>query len=66
MEINSTAGISASLSQAQTGDAVAVSVLKKALDIQASSAEQLIQALPQTASTALSVDGLGQKINTFA
>lgn len=66
MEINSTASVSASLSQAQTGDAVAVSVLKKALDIQTASAEQMIQALPQAANTALATEGPGQKINTFA
>ena len=44
--------------------AVAVSVLKKALDQQASSAAQLIQALPQPA---LATSGsIGTQVNTYA
>ena len=44
--------------------AVAMSVLKTALDLQASSAAQLIQALPQPA---LATSGLvGTQVNTFA
>lgn len=37
------------LSQARTGDAVNTLVLKKALDIQAQNAAQLLQSLPQAA-----------------
>ena len=37
------------LSQARTGDAVNTLVLKKAFDIQAQNAAQLLQSLPQVA-----------------
>jgi len=64
MDISSVANASAALSQANTGDAVAIMVLKKAIDIQAQSALQLIQALPQA--TANNPPNLGQNINVFA
>lgn len=47
MDIASVSSLSTALSQAKTGDAVGTLVLKKALDIQAQSAMQLIQAVPQ-------------------
>lgn len=50
MDIANVSSLSTALSQAKTGDAVGTLVLKKALDIQAQSAAQLIQALPQAAS----------------
>lgn len=50
MDITSTAGLSAVLSQTQTADAAGIAVLKKAMDIQAQTAMQLIQSLPQAAS----------------
>jgi hypothetical protein len=50
MDMASIANMSTSLSQARTGDAVAVLVMKKAMDIQAQTALQLLQALPQTSS----------------
>jgi hypothetical protein len=49
MDVSSIGSASAALSQAQTGDAVATLVMKKAMDIQAQSALQLLQALPQVA-----------------
>lgn len=50
--------------QAQTADAVDVLVLKKALDVQASSAAALLHALPQPP---LATQGaLGTQVNTFA
>ena len=64
MDISSVGSIPASISQASTGDAVAISVLKKSLDIQAQSAMQLIQALPQV--TTNSPPNLGGSVNTFA
>ena len=64
MDISSVANASAVLSQANTGDALAVLVLKKAIDLQAQSALQLIQALPQA--TANNPPNLGQNINVFA
>ena len=50
MDIASLGGLSSALSQARTGDAVGTLVLKKAIDLQAESAAQLLQALPQAAS----------------
>lgn len=54
----------AGLASEKTSDAVNVAVLKKAIDIQQSSAEQLLQALPQPP---LATSGsLGTQVNTFA
>ena len=64
MDISSVANASAALSQANTGAALAVMVLKKAIDIQAQGALQLIQALPQ--SKANNPPNLGKNINVFA
>lgn len=47
MDIANTASLSTALSQAKAGDAVGTLMLKKALDMQAQSAMQLIQAIPQ-------------------
>ena len=55
---------SAAISQAGSGDAVAITVLKKALDIEAQGALQLIQALPQPITN--SPSHLGNSVNTFA
>ncbi|MDR6215503.1 YjfB family protein [Paracidovorax wautersii] len=50
--------------QQETSDAVNTAVLKKALDIQASTAATLISALPQPQ---LATSGsLGTQVNTFA
>lgn len=62
MDISSVGAASSALSQANTGDAVAITVLKKTMDLQAQAALQLIQSLPQTAP----VNGVGGKINTYA
>jgi hypothetical protein len=64
MEISSVGNVSAELSQAKTGDAVAITVLKKAIDIQAQGVLQLIQAIPQPATN--SPPNLGNGVNTFA
>ncbi len=61
------ANVAASVSAAQqtrTGDAVALSVLRKSLDIQAQNAQQLIAALPEPAPS--SPPHLGNSVNTFA
>ena len=52
------------LSQAQTGDAVQIAVLKKALDIQAQGAMQLVQAAAQTVPN--NPPHLGNTVNEFA
>lgn len=64
MDISSVGNVSAAVSQAGTGDAVAITVLKKSLDIQAQSAMQLIQALPQPAPS--SPSNLGNGVNVYA
>jgi len=64
MDINSIGSASAALSQASTGDAVAIAALRKSLDIQEQSAMQLIDALPQP--TTNSPPNLGKSVNTFA
>jgi len=47
MDVSSVGTLSSALSQARTGDAVSTLVLKKAMDIQAQNAMQLLQAVPQ-------------------
>ena len=64
MDINSIGSVATALSQAGTGDAVAIAVLKKSLEIQAQSAMQLIQALPQQAPS--NPSNLGNGINVYA
>ena len=66
--MSSISGISAASASASDPSTVqgaaSVAVLKKAMDLQASSAAQLIQALPQPA---LANSGsVGTKVNTFA
>jgi hypothetical protein len=62
---SSIASLASSTATATTGDAVAVSVLKKAMDIQKADALALIQALPPVASSRLPAH-LGQNIDTIA
>lgn len=50
MDITSMSGLSAALAQTGTADSAGIAVLKKAMDIQAQAAVQLIQSLPQVAS----------------
>jgi hypothetical protein len=52
------------MSQARTAEAVQITVLKKALDIQAQGALQLIQAASQVIST--NPPNLGNQIDTMA
>lgn len=66
MNISSTASVQAATSAASsdTADSVNILVLKKALDMQATTATTLLQALPQPP---LATEGpVGTKINTFA
>ena len=50
MDVSSVGSLSSALSQAQTRDDASMLVMKKAIDIQAQSALQLLQALPQVSS----------------
>jgi hypothetical protein len=66
MNISSTSAVQAATfaAQSDTADSVNILVLKKALDLQATSATALLQALPQPA---LATEGsVGTKVNTFA
>ena len=61
---NSIVSTSTALASRQTSDAINITVLKKALDVQASAAATLLQALPQPA---LATSGTpGTQVNTFA
>jgi len=64
MNVSSVGNPSAAISQASTGDAVAISVLKKTLDVQAQGALQLIQSLPLPSTN--NPPNLGNSVNTFA
>jgi len=72
MQISANAAVSAALHQQQvnTQEQVQVSVLKKAIDTQASNSLSLIASLPTPAGTATSTQGLpdnlGNHINTQA
>ena len=65
---NSIVSTATSLASAKTSDALNIVVLKKAIDIQASSAATLINAMQQSMpQPALATSGsLGTQVNTFA
>ncbi|MDR3324074.1 MAG: YjfB family protein [Zoogloeaceae bacterium] len=63
MDINTAvSSLAAQTSQAQTGDAVNMVVLKKAINLQAAAALQILEALPQPANPA----HLGQSVDVSA
>ena len=62
--ISSIASAATQMSEGKTADAVAVAVLKKAMEIETQSAAQLLQALPPVAST--NPPNLGNNVNTMA
>lgn len=70
MDIGGVAGISSKITEmatGQTNDAVGMAVLKKAMDIDASSAAALIDAIPAAPAAAHNLPPhLGQNINTTA
>ncbi len=61
---NSLLRIASANTQAQTAQAVEVTVLKKAIDLQASAAATLLDALPQPAP--INLGPLGTQLDTFA
>ena len=65
---NSIVATATNLASAQTSDALNMAVLKKALDVQASSATTMIDAMQQSMpQPALATSGtLGTQVNTFA
>ena len=65
MDTKSIAHLATTLANTATNQAVGVAVLKKAMDVQASSATALLQALPPVTSANLPPH-LGQNVNTTA
>ncbi len=68
MNISNSSGVQSAVQAAQAvdSDAVAILVLKKALESESAVAQTLLQALP-TAAPALAVSGsVGTRVNTFA
>ena len=65
MEVKQIAQLATTLATTTTNQAIGVAVLKKAMDVQASSATALLEALPP-ASGANLPSHLGQNINTTA
>lgn len=65
MDAISITSLASSLTQQRLGQDVAVTVLKKALDIQATTAASLLSTLPPVSTTNLPPH-LGQTINTVA
>jgi len=63
LSVNSVGTVPSAIASAQTGDAVAVAVLKKTLAVQEQTAMQLLQALPQPAQA---TGSLGNSVNVFA
>ncbi|HJV02995.1 YjfB family protein [Duganella sp. LX20W] len=66
MDVTGIAQASTTIADTGTKQAVGVAVLKKAQDIQASSAAALIQAIPPVPSTPNLPSHLGNTINTTA
>ena len=63
MDVGSIANSATAMSQLQASNAVRMAVLKKAMDIGSSSAQQLIAAIPQAGANP---PHLGNNIDTYA
>ncbi|SFL81614.1 YjfB family protein [Rugamonas rubra] len=66
MDVSGIAQLSTSIADTGTKQAVGVAVLKKAQDIQASSAAALIEAIPPVPASPNLPSHLGSRINTTA
>ena len=66
MDVSSIAQAATSIAETGTKQAVGIAVLKKAQDIQASSASALIEAIPPVPSAPNLPAHLGSRINTTA
>jgi hypothetical protein len=64
MDVNNIASLATAMANQRTGDAIGISVLKKALESQTTSAMALINALPQPQSG--NPPHLGNRIDTSA
>ena len=65
MDTSAIVSLATEISQVRTADAVQIAVLKKAIDIGASGALQLLQALPAP-TPVNNPPHLGNSVNTFA
>lgn len=66
MDVTALASAATTMAQTHTAEAVSVAVLKKALDIQAQGAMQLVQAAAQSIQTSSNPPHLGNRIDTLA
>lgn len=64
MDVSDIASVASGMSQARTADAIDTTVLRKALDIASSSAQQLIESVPKPAYN--NPPNLGQNVDTQA
>lgn len=64
MDVTGIAATAAEMTQAKTAEAVQLAVLKKAMNVQAEGALQLVQSASQVISN--NPPNLGNKVNTFA
>lgn len=64
MAVNLISGANAALNNASGNEAASIAVLKKAIDLQAQGAAQLLQALPAPPSS--NPSHLGNHLDTFA
>ena len=65
MEVKQIAQLATTLASTATNQAIGIAVMKKAMDVQASSATALLEALPPATGANLPAH-LGQNINTTA
>jgi hypothetical protein len=65
MEVKTIANLATTLANTATNQAVGIAVLKKAMDVQASSAAAMLEALPPATAANLP-SHLGQNVNTTA
>lgn len=65
MEVNQIAQLATSLASTSTNQAIGIAVMKKAMDVQASTATALLEALPPATGANLPAH-LGQNVNTTA
>ncbi len=66
MDVSSLAAAATAYKAQMVGDAIAVTVLRKALDVQAQDALALVQALPQVTPSSALPENLGQNLNVVA
>lgn len=67
MDVNGIAGVATAMAELNTSQAVGTAVLKKAMDLNATSALALIEALPDVSQSAANLPShLGRNVNTTA